>query len=299
MGDIILSVTDHVFNGLSKVTSHLMQRDVWFITGASSGFGLSTVKELLKQGYKVAATSRSKSRLLEGVGAHDESRLLALELDLTSDAEIQAAVDAAIAKFGQIDVCVNNAAYGQRGTVEELTRAQVSAQFELNVLAVHAVYRAILPHFRSRRNGYLLTISSTIAFLPPGGLGIYGASKAALTAMTEALAQEVAAFGIKVTSCDPGPFDTNFNAQAHWCDKLIPDYAAMHERMDGWKNSTARRPGDPDRAAKLFIELAKSPSPPGRIFLGKWSVDAVLARCDGMKKEIEQWKAQSYATDYE
>jgi NAD(P)-dependent dehydrogenase (short-subunit alcohol dehydrogenase family) len=275
-----------------------MERQVWLITGASSGLGLSTVKELLKNGYKVSATTRSKARLLERIGAHDESRLLALEVDLKKDDEIKAAVELTISHFGQLDVVMNNAAYGQRGSVEELTRQQIIDQFELNVLAVHSVYRHVLPHFRSRRNGHFLTISSTVAFVPSMGLGIYGASKAALTAMTEALAQEVDEFGIKVTSVEPGPFDTEFNAQAQWCDEIISDYKTVHDRLNSMRYTTERRVGDPEKAAVLFLELANHPSPPRRIFIGKPALALANGKIESLQREIEEWKDRAGATDY-
>jgi NAD(P)-dependent dehydrogenase (short-subunit alcohol dehydrogenase family) len=277
-----------------------MERKVWLITGASSGFGLSTVKELLRRGHQLTGTSRSKARLLEKVGPHNEAQFLAIELDLKSDAAIKKAVDDTIAKFGQLDVVMNNAAYGQRGTVEELTPEQVREEMEINFFPVHSFYRHVLPHFRARRNGYFLSISSTVAFIPSMGLGIYAASKAALTAMTEALCDEVAPLGIKVTSVEPGPFNTAFNAQAKWHDKKYPeDYKIVHDKLDGMHDEKVRRAGDPDKAALLFLKLAEHPNPPKRIFLGKNAYAMATEKCKFMEKVIADWKDLGIATDYE
>jgi NAD(P)-dependent dehydrogenase (short-subunit alcohol dehydrogenase family) len=276
-----------------------MERRVWLVTGASTGFGLSTVKELLKQGYQVAATTRSKPRLLENLGPCDQSRLLILEVDLKNDAEIKNAIDTTIGHFGQLDVVLNNAGFGQLGPVEELSRQVLLDQFEVNFFAAHAFIKYSLPHFRSRKNGYYLTCSSLAGFCPEPGLGAYAASKAAITALTEAVAYECAGFGIKATSLEPGPFQTRFFDAVSTTDSQAGAYQEIHRVLDSARTSTAKKAGDPDKAALLFIELAKDPNPPTRVFLGKMACDIAAMKLELMAKNLAEWKDRAIATDYD
>jgi NAD(P)-dependent dehydrogenase (short-subunit alcohol dehydrogenase family) len=276
-----------------------MERRVWLVTGASTGFGLSTVKALLKHGHQVAATTRSKTRLLENVGPNDDSRLLILEVDLRNDAEIKSAVDSTISTFGQLDVVVNNAGYGHVGPLEEFSRDALREQFEVNVFAVQAFIKYSLPHFRSRKNGYYLTISSLAAFCPEPGLGVYAASKAAVTALTETVADECAAFGIKATSIEAGSFQTNFFGAIVKAEETTGEYELIHRVMNSVGGSTVRKPGDPDKAALLFIELANDPDPPRRVFLGKMACDIAAAKTELIAKGVATWRDRSVATDFD
>jgi NAD(P)-dependent dehydrogenase (short-subunit alcohol dehydrogenase family) len=272
-----------------------MTRDVWYVTGCSSGFGLSTVQELLKQGYKVAATTRSIPRLLGKLTGLATDNLLPLEVDLTSEASIRASVAQTISKFGQLDVVVNNAGSGQMGAIEEVSREEILRQFEINVLAVHTIIQAVLPHFRSRSNGYFINIASALAVTPVAGMGIYTASKTALLGLTDVLVNEVAQFGIKATSVIPGPFKTGFGDGSVRAAKRIDVYAELYERHNGYKSFN--HPGSTELSAKLFIDLAKNPNPPARIFLGKNANDRGIASAEEHLKEIEQWKAAGTAVD--
>jgi NAD(P)-dependent dehydrogenase (short-subunit alcohol dehydrogenase family) len=275
-----------------------MERRVWLVTGASNGFGLSTVKELLTQGYHVAATTRSMSRLLENLGGCDQSRLLIQEVDLKNDSAIKAAIDTTISHFGQLDVVVNNAGYGHVGPIEEFTRETLIEQFQINVFAAHAFIKYSLPHFRARRNGFYLNCSSLAAFCPEPGLGAYAASKAAMTAITEALAYECAEFGIKATSVEPGSFETQFFS-AIVATNMGPEYDVIHRVFDSVKTSNVRKPGDPAKAALLFIELANDPNPPRRVFIGKMACEIAAMKTEQIAKDIEQWKERSIATDFD
>jgi NAD(P)-dependent dehydrogenase (short-subunit alcohol dehydrogenase family) len=276
-----------------------MDRKVWLVTGSSSGFGLSTVKALLQHGYQVAATTRSKTRLLENLGPCDQAQLLVLEVDLHNDTEIKGAVDATIARFGQLDVVLNNAGYGHVGPIEEFTREGLLEQFAINVLAPHAFIKYSLPHFRARKNGYYLTLSSLAAFCPEPVLGAYSASKAAITALTESLADECAAFGIKATSIEPGPFETPFFSATVATEQRAPEYEAFHRLLDSVKTKRAKKAGDPARAAQLFIELANDPDPPRRVFLGKLACDIAALKIASLGKDLEKWKGRSIATDFD
>jgi NAD(P)-dependent dehydrogenase (short-subunit alcohol dehydrogenase family) len=272
-----------------------MERSVWFVTGASMGFGLCTVKYLLAHGLKVAATTRSVARLLENVGAHDEASLLPLEVDIQSDESIKAGIEKTIAKFGHLDVLVNNAGCGQTGPVEENSREEVEYQFRVNFFSAQSFIRHVLPHFRARKNGFIMNISSIAEFTPGTGLGIYAASKAALTAMTESLRGEVADLGIRATSVCPGPFDTNFFSVMKGPEGKIADYAKVHQRLKEFAES--EKHGDPEKAAAFFVELANNPNPPPRVFIGSFAVERAVEKVALIGKELEEWKARGNACD--
>jgi NAD(P)-dependent dehydrogenase (short-subunit alcohol dehydrogenase family) len=272
-----------------------MTRDVWYVTGCSSGFGLSTVQELLKQGYKVAATTRSIPRLLSKLTDLPTDNLLPLEVDLTSESSIQSSISQTISKFGQLDVVVNNAGYSMIGAIEEVSRDEIVRQFEVNVLAVHTIIQTVLPHFRSRSNGYFLNISSGLAVTPLPGAAIYTASKTAVLGLTDVLINEVAPFGIKATTVLPGPFATGFADGSEKAAHRIDAYQAIYERQELYKNT--KHPGSTELSAKLFIELAKNPNPPRRIFLGKRANTRGAESAQANLDEIEEWKAAGIAVD--
>jgi NAD(P)-dependent dehydrogenase (short-subunit alcohol dehydrogenase family) len=281
------------------VTSLFMDRKVWLVTGTSTGIGLSTVKQLLKQGYHVAATTRSQSRLLENLGSCDQTHLLVLEVDLMNDEEIKDAVDKTISHFGQLDVVMNNAGFGQLGPLEELSRQTLIDQFQINVFAVHSFIKYSLPHFRARKNGCFLTCSSLAAIRPEPGIGAYAASKAAITALTETIADECAEFGIKAISLEPGSFETKFFDAAVVTDSTSGEYQQIHRVFDFVKTNKARKAGDPDKAAQFFIELANHPNPPKRLFIGKMACEFGGLKLDELAKDVGEWKARSLATDYD
>jgi NAD(P)-dependent dehydrogenase (short-subunit alcohol dehydrogenase family) len=273
-----------------------MIRRTWLVTGTSQGFGLATVKELLAQGYQVAATTRSIDSLLSSLGtATPHPNLLPLQVNLSSDRSILSAVNAAIKRFGQLDVLMNNAGYGLTGAIEEFTRADILKQYDVNFLAPHAFIKSAMPHFRERRNGYILNISSIAAFSLNPNVGLYGSSKAALTALSDALGDEVAPFGVRVTAVMPGPFKTNFRKALGAPEKEIADYAHVHDAKK--KLFASKQPGDPAKAAKLFITLANSPDPPKWIFLGAMAVQRELEKNAAIQKEVAQWTAAAVATD--
>jgi NAD(P)-dependent dehydrogenase (short-subunit alcohol dehydrogenase family) len=273
-----------------------MTRRTWLVTGTSKGFGLATVKALLSDGYQVAATTRSLDSLLSSLGTAAASpNLLPLEVNLLSDDSISSAVSATIDRFGQLDVLVNNAGFGLTGAVEELSREDILKQFQVNFIAPHSFIKAALPHFRARLNGHILNISSIAAFSPSAGWGLYSASKAALNALSDALTDEVAPFGIRVTSVMPGPFLTNFRVAIDGPAAEVEGYEHVHEAKR--RMFETKQPGNADKAARLFIELANSADPPKWIFLGASAVQRATARCAKIQSEIETWRAPALATD--
>jgi NAD(P)-dependent dehydrogenase (short-subunit alcohol dehydrogenase family) len=280
----------------NRPTIHSMTRQVWFVTGTSSGFGLSTVQELLKTGYKVAATTRSLAKLQAALGGEFHVNCLPLEVDLTNESSIKQAVEQTISHFGQLDVVVNNAGYLQAGIIEDVSRDQVVRQFEINFLAVHAVVQAVLPHFRSRSNGYIINVASAVTVNNVPVMGIYTASKCALVGYSDVLGVEVAPFGIKVTTVLPGPFDTGFGGATQPPVAEGPAYEKIYAARAA-SRATRKLPGSTELSAKLFIELANNPTPPTKIFLGKMANDWAKARAQANLQEVEEWSATGSKVD--
>jgi NAD(P)-dependent dehydrogenase (short-subunit alcohol dehydrogenase family) len=181
---------------------------VWFITGASRGFGALIARDALQRGDRVVATARNPQAVHEQLGDHPN--LLAVRLDVTSEAEAAQAVEAAIARFSRIDVLVNNAGYGLLGAVEEASDSEVKAVFNTNVFGLLTVTRAVLPHMRKQRSGHVINMSSVAGYAAYQGWGVYGATKFAVEGLTEALAAELAPLGVRATVVEPGFFRTDF-----------------------------------------------------------------------------------------
>src|SRR6266540_1763339 len=203
---------------------------VWFITGASKGFGREFALAALERGDKVAATARNTDTLSDLVEQYGDA-VLPVELDVTNRDQVFAAVKSAHETFGRIDVVINNAGYGLFGTVEEITEQQLRDQLETNLFGVFHVTQAVLPILREQRAGHIIQISTMGGVVAFPTLGAYHASKWALEEMTDALAQEVAGFGIKVTLVEPGGFATDWSGASAIVADAHPAYAALHENM--------------------------------------------------------------------
>jgi NAD(P)-dependent dehydrogenase (short-subunit alcohol dehydrogenase family) len=272
---------------------------VWFITGCSTGFGHELARAVLARGWRVAATARDRSRLADLVGAAGE-RALALDLDVTDAAQVAAAVAAAEARFGRIDVLVNNAGYGYQSSVEEGEEAQIRAQFDANVFGLFAVTRAVLPGMRARRHGHVLNITSVAGFVGFPGSGYYAASKHAVEGFSDALAFEGEPLGIRVTCVAPGPFRTDWAGRSlRQTPSRIADYASTAgARMAATATRSGHQPGDPVRAAEAMIHITEIDSPPRHLVLGAFGVDAVAGRLRGSLEEIERWRDVGVGTDF-
>ena len=275
-------------------------KKVWYITGASKGLGLALVKKLLGEGYRVAATSRSKETLAEAVGHVDEHHFLPLSVDLTSEASIAQSIQATNETFGSIDVVVNNAGYGIGGAVEELNEKEISDSFDVNVFAVINVIQQALPFMRAQRSGHIINISSIAGFAPGTGWGMYAATKYALMGLSEVLADDVKEFGINVTVVAPGAFRTQFLTKDSlvFSEKKIDDYKAVQASHAKYASMDGNQIGDPEKAAEVFIQLAENTNPPVRLFLGSDSYKRAQAKIETLTNEMEQWKAWSFATDF-
>jgi len=273
---------------------------VWYVTGASQGLGLTLVKKLLEQGYRVAATSRNAHTLSQAVGLIDKDRFLPLAVDLNNLDCIDESIKQTLAAFGQIDVLVNNAGYGMAGTVEEITEQDIRNIFNVNVFATIDVVKSVLPIMRRQKSGYIINIGSVAGFVGAPGWSVYSATKAALAAFSEVIAQDVKEFGIKVTVVEPSGFRTGFltkNSLALTTSK-IEGYEVVKNTQDRYLSSDGKQAGDPDRAAEIFIELAESPQPPMHLFLGNDAYKRASEKLATMVAELEQWKSTTIGADF-
>ena len=273
---------------------------VWFITGASKGFGLELVKQLLQQGHQVAATSRDISELRAAVGPESAS-FLPLAVDITAEASVGQAIDATVRQFGRLDVVVNNAGYGQLGGLEEVSDAEARENFDVNVFGTLNVIRHALPQLRQQQRGHIMNFSSIAGILGSfPGWGVYCATKFAVEGLSEALAAEVAPFGIKVTVVAPGYFRTNFlksgslklAAEQLPAYQLVRDNEAYHEQLQQANTQL----GDPAKAAAALIEIAAAPNPPVHLLLGEDAYGMAEAKIKNLQDDMAPWKALSLAT---
>ena len=272
---------------------------VWFITGCSTGFGRHLAERVLARGWRAVVTAREKARVADLVQG-TEDRALALALDVTQPGQIAAAVEAAHAKFGVIDVLVNNAGYGYQAAVEEGEEAEIRAQFDANVFGLFAMTRAVLPGMRAQRKGHVLNVTSVAGFVGFPGSGYYAASKHAVEGWSDALAVEGAPLGIKVTCIEPGPFRTDWAGRSlKQTPNLIADYAdTAGARLKGTAGVSGKQPGDPERAAEAMIEITQTPTPPRHLVLGAFGLDAVTTKLKTSLAEIEAWRELGLSTDF-
>jgi len=277
------------------------QKKVWFITGASKGFGLAIVKQLLAQGASVAATTRNIKDLNNAVGTHDA--FLPLSVDLTSEESVSSAIRSTVDKFGRIDVVVNNAGYGLAGGLEELTDEEGRDNFNVNVFGLLNVIRKALPYLREQGAGNIINISSIGGLTGTfPGFGIYCATKFAVNGLSEALSEEVKPFGIKVTIVSPGYFRTNFLASDSLVTpkNVIEAYTSVREAQNAHQQFiNGAQPGDPEKGAAAIISLAAEKNPPLHLFLGQDAYDLAYDKIDALKNELEQWKALTVSTGIE
>lgn len=273
---------------------------VWLITGSSSGFGRAIAQAVLDRGEKVVVTARNPQQV-EDIQTKYPDRALAVQLDVTQPAQVQAAVEKAIAKFGRIDVLVNNAGYGAMGALEELSDEATRRQFETNVFGALNMMRAVLPSMRQHRSGYILNLSSVGGFVSFPGAGIYCATKFALEALSEALVKEVEALGIKIIIVEPGAFRTDFNGRSLvLADTQIADYEPVISGFRQWlQDMDGKQPGDPVKAAEAMIQAVNSDNPPLRLALGADAVSAIETKLESVKAEMGAWKDVAVNTAYE
>lgn len=284
---------------MPTTSSGLPRKRVWFITGTSQGFGRELVRAALGRGDSVVATSRHPEKV---AAEFDDSaeRLLAVPMDLRNAAEIAAAVDSAIARFGRIDVLVNNAGHGLLGAVEEASDAEIADVFETNVLGLLRVSRAVLPHLREQRSGRIVNISSIGGLTATPGWGIYCSTKFAVEGLSEALSQELAPLGVRVTLVEPGPFRTDFlGASLAVAARKISDYESTAGRTRDWsRNSNGRQMGDPARGAKAIVNTVTLDDPPLHLLLGSDAYERATKKVGALLDEFKQWREVAMSTDF-
>ena len=271
----------------------------WFITGASRGLGAEIAGAALRAGDRVVATGRHRAAVSDALGP-DSSRLLSLELDVNNEAQAQAAVDAAVSRFGTIDVLVNNAGYGHLGLFEETTVQDAHGQFGTNLFGVFSVTRAALPVMRAARKGRIFNVSSLAGMRGVAFGSLYCASKFALEGFSESLAQEIAPFGIRVTIVEPGPFRTEFlSAQSvRFGGSAVADYDDRRPALRAsFEQRNGQQPGDPVKLAEAVVHLASEPEPPMRFVAGSIAFDSIGAKLAGMQSELARWRSLSVGTD--
>ena len=277
------------------------QNKVWLVTGASGGLGLATVKELLAAGYPVAATTRDVEKLRAAVGGnYGAAQFLPLAMQVTDEADVQRGIEAVRAHFGRLDVVVNNAGYILVGAIEELTDAEIRANFDVNVFGMMNVIRAVMPVFRAQQSGYFLNIASISGSSTAPGQAIYSATKAAVILLTEAVDAEGRDFNVRATAVCPGGLRTQFlGGSARFPKTPIVAYRSVREYEQAYRQLNQNQSGDPVKAARALITFAESADPPGRIYLGADSFAAIGRKLQAVAAEAQAWQALSLSTRYE
>lgn len=272
---------------------------VWFITGCSTGFGRQLAQQALERGDRVVLTARHPAQL-EDLAALHADRSLVLALDVTQEAMIHEAVAAAEARFGHIDVLVNNAGYGYFSAIEEGEDDEIRRQFETNVFGLFALTRHVLPGMRARRSGHVVNVSSIGGLVAFAATGYYHASKFAVEGFSESLSMEVAPLGIKVTIVEPGRFRTDWAGRSVIESKtIIDDYAeTAGKRREQARAYSGSQPGDPARGAAAIIEAVNAEHPPLRLLLGSDAYEIGMKRLDALRENFTAWKDLSVSSDF-
>ncbi|MDB4933334.1 MAG: short-chain dehydrogenase/reductase [Labilithrix sp.] len=274
---------------------------VWFITGCSSGFGRALALEALARGDSVVATARNPDAV---AGLAEEAkvspeRVLALRLDVTRDEQIRASLDAAIARFGRIDVLVNNAGFSIVGAVEETPENELRATMEIMFFGAAAMTAAVLPHMRERKTGTIVQITSMGGLTTGAGFGAYCAAKHALEGLSECLSLEVKPMGVRVVIVEPGAFRTALFGAAFRRMPEMPAYAGTVGPTRAFASDVAgEQPGDPAKAARAIADVVASADPPLRLPLGSDAVDGIRAKLAFVAADVDRAEPVARATAF-
>ncbi|WP_158895484.1 SDR family NAD(P)-dependent oxidoreductase [Amycolatopsis anabasis] len=266
------------------MTRHDSSR-VWLVTGAGRGFGRRFAEAALAAGDRVVGTARRPEALDDLVAAHD-GRLAVLPLDVADRAAVFATVERAIEAFGRLDIVVNNAGYGLMGAVEEITEEQARAQLDTNFFGALWVTQAVLPQLRKQGSGHIVQISSVGGLGAIATMGLYAAGKWALEGMSEALAQEVEPFGIKVTLVEPGGYATDWGTTSMRMAEYSPAYEPVRAKL--FAEGADIEEGDPAKVAEAVLKLVDSENPPLRLLLGDAMYDGIF---EMYEKRIQEWRS--------
>lgn len=276
-------------------------KKVWFVTGASKGLGLILAKKLLQHGYRVVATTRTLEFLEKEIES-TTALFLPLAVNLADNNDVKTAIEKSIAHFGRIDVVVNNAGYGQIGTLEELTDDEARENFEINVFGTLNVVRNAMPYLRKQKSGHIFNVSSVggvFAGFP--GWGIYCATKFAVAGFTEALAEEAKIFGINATVVYPGYFRTDFlsKGSVKTPDSPMQEYETARQSEQAHLESiSGNQPNDPEKAADVLIAISQEKNPPVHLLLGNDAYDILKRKIEIMTNDVEQWKKHTLSTAF-
>ncbi len=281
----------------SVSTAIVTEPPVWFITGCSTGFGLELAKQAIEHGHRTVMTARDPSQL-QGYGSTDQ--VLVLKLDVTQPDQVAAAVEAAQARFGGIDVLVNNAGIGYFAAIEEGEVAEVRKMFEVNVFGLTAMIQAVLPGMRKRRSGCIVNVASIGGLRGFPALGQYNATKFAVEGLSEALRQEVEPLGIRVMVVEPSGFRTDWagrsaNESAHQIDDYMASAGQVRQAV---RASSGKQPGDPVRAAGAILKAVASGHPPHHLLLGNDAFEGAMAKLDELRRDFEAGEAVARGADF-
>ncbi len=272
----------------------------WFVTGASRGLGLELVRQLLVRGENVAATTRSAERLITGLAGVGTDRLLALEVELADAPAVEAAVEQTVTRFGQIDVVVNNAGYGYLASIEETTDADIRRMFDVQVIGAWNMLRASIPHLRAARSGHIVNISSILGLTTLPGWGLYSAGKFALNAISEALAGEMADFGVAVSIVEPGYFRTSFLTTDSLAlpAETTDAYPAIRQMTQDHLALQGSQLGDPVKGAEAIIGIVRRGDGPLNQLLGSDAYQYAQARLSALNSDFEAGRELAMTTDH-
>jgi NAD(P)-dependent dehydrogenase (short-subunit alcohol dehydrogenase family) len=269
-------------------------KKVWFITGAGRGMGVDIAKAAFGAGHAVVATGRNPERVSVAIGAHDD--LLAVTLDVTDPADAQAAVQAAVERFGRIDVLVNNAGNFYAGFFEEISPQDVRAQVETTLFGPMNVTRAVLPVMRAQRSGLVVAISSTAGIVGQEFCTAYAAAKFGVEGWIESLAPEVASFGIRTMLVEPGFFRTELLSpeSTNYAEPSIEDYAERtNQTVAAWNAMNGQQGGDPAKLANALVQLASQDEPPARWVAGADAIATVEQKAKDLLAQADAYRELS------
>lgn len=272
---------------------------VWFITGCSTGFGRELARLVLDRGWRAVVTARNPDQVADLIKGH-EDRALALKLDVTKPDQVAEATRVALARFGRIDVLVNNAGYGYLSAIEEGEDHEVRAMFEANFFGLVAMTNAVLPTMRAARRGAIVNISSIGGLASFAATGYYHATKYAVEGLSESLSLEVAPLGINVVIVEPGPFRTNWAGPSIKQSAIrIDDYdATAGVRRAQTAARSGNQAGDPVRAAQAIIQAVEAEKPPLRLVLGKAALEIARGKLVSLKNDFDTWETATLASDF-
>jgi NAD(P)-dependent dehydrogenase (short-subunit alcohol dehydrogenase family) len=265
-----------------------MTEKIWFITGTSRGFGREWAIAALERGDKVAATARDVSSLDDLVARFGDA-ILPIPLDVTDRSADFAAVARAHQAFGRLDVVVNNAGYGHFGFIEEISENDARGQLETNLFGALWITQAALPFLRAQGSGHIIQVSSIGGISAFPLVGIYHASKWALEGFSQALAQEVAGFGIKVTLVEPGGFSTDWGGSSAKVSEPLPAYEQLHAQVQEQRKARLGFPGDPNASAAAILRIVDAAEPPLRVFFGTGPLGIAKADYASRLETWEKW----------